>query len=138
MGELTFNLNLNPTPEGQKVIREGIINFNQSIINDKPGCFTVSVKKEGAVVGGAIIYLHKDALYLDVIWCVEECRGQGIGTKIISMLENEAKRTNKTKLFVDTYAFQAQDFYLKQGFKIIGKVPGYLLGYDRIFFLKEV
>jgi ribosomal protein S18 acetylase RimI-like enzyme len=138
MNELKFETKDNPTSEEQKIIRDGIIGFNQSIINDKPKCFNIFVKQNENIIGGAIIYQHKDALYIDVLWCMEEYRRKGIGSKLIGMIEADAQHKSIKKLFVDTYAFQAQEFYKKHGFNIIGCAPEYLRGHDRIFMRKDV
>lgn len=138
MSELKYETKDNPTSEEQKIIRDGIIGFNQSVINDKPNCFNIFVKQNENIIGGAIIYQHKDALYIDVLWCMEEYRRKGIGSKLIGMIEAEAQNKSIKKLFVDTYAFQAQEFYKKHGFKIIGCAPEYLLGHDRIFMRKDI
>lgn len=138
MSELAFEIKNNPSSEEQKIIREGIVGFNQSIINDKPNCFNIFVKQNHNIIGGAIIYQHSDALYIDVLWCMEEYRHKGIGSKLIGMIESEAQNKSIQKLFVDTYAFQAQAFYKKHGSKIIGCVPEYLLGHDRIFMRKDI
>ncbi len=45
MSELKFEIKNNPTSEEQKIIRDGIIGFNQSIINDKPNCFNIFLSK---------------------------------------------------------------------------------------------
>ena len=138
MSELKFEIKNNPSSEEQKVIRDGIVAFNQSIINDKHTCFNICVKDKKNIIAGAIIYQHKDALYIEVLWCMEEYRKQGIGSKLIGMVEAEAQNESIKKLFVDTYAFQAQGFYKKHGFKIIGCAPEYLLGHDRIFMRKDI
>jgi len=62
----------------------------------------------------------------------------GIGSKLMNMIKDEAKNKSIKKLFVDTYAFQAQEFYKKHDFNVIGIVPEYLLGYDRIFMRKDI
>jgi N-acetylglutamate synthase-like GNAT family acetyltransferase len=38
---------------------------------------------------------------------------EGIGTQIISMIDDVAKNKSLPKIFVDTYEFQAQAFYEK-------------------------
>ena len=54
------------------------------------------------------------------------------------MIDEIAINKRISKLFVDTYAFQAQAFYQKHGFYCIGTIPEYLLGYDRIFMRKDI
>ena len=102
MNNLKYELKKNPDIKIQKIIREEINNFNDSIINDKPHCFNIYVKDNKDLIGGAIVF-----------------------NKI-------------SKFFVDTYGFQAQEFYQKYGFKIISTVPDYLLGHDRIFMRKDI
>ena len=138
MESIKFELKHTPDAEEQKVIRDGIVTFNQAIINDKHTSFNICVKDKETIIAGAIIYQHKDALYLDVLWCSENYRNKGIGSKLIAMVDAEAKSKSISKLFVDTYAFQAQEFYKKHGFKVIGTVPEYLLGHDRIFMRKDI
>ncbi|MCB0512951.1 MAG: GNAT family N-acetyltransferase [Bacteroidetes bacterium] len=134
----TFEKIGDPDASVQKIIRNGINEFNQSVINDKYSSFTLCVKENEKIIGGAIIYQHKDALYIDVLWCMEEYRNKGIVSKLIGMIDADAQHKSTKKLFVDTYAFQAQEFYKKHGFKIIGCAPEYLLGHDRIFMRKDI
>lgn len=138
MDNLDFEVDLNPKSDEQSKIRDGIISFNQSIINDKPICFNIYVRQNKSIVGGAIIYGHKDAYYIDVLWVDDAHRHQGIGSKIMSLVEETANKKGIFKLFVDTYDFQAQDFYKKHGFQSIGIVPKYLLDHDRVFMRKEL
>tara|TARA_R110000868_G_scaffold408330_1_gene691343 strand:+ start:1112 stop:1537 length:426 start_codon:yes stop_codon:yes gene_type:complete len=138
MNNLKYELKKNPDIKIQKIIREEINNFNDSIINDKPHCFNIYVKDNKDLIGGAIVFKYKDAFYVDVIWISEKFRHKGIGSKIMGMIEDEANTNKISKFFVDTYGFQAQEFYQKYGFKIISTVPDYLLGHDRIFMRKDI
>lgn len=61
-----------------------------------------------------------------------------IGTKIITMIDEVAKNKGLPTIFVDTYEFQAQDFYEKHGFYCIGTIPQYLKDYNRIFMRKDI
>ncbi|MBS0286704.1 MAG: GNAT family N-acetyltransferase [Proteobacteria bacterium] len=94
---------------------------------------SIFAKNNGQIVGVALIWEHTDAFYIDVLWLNENNRKRGIGTKIISMMNTLAIDKGISKIFVDTYTFQAQEFYQKHAFNSIGTIPEYLLGYDRIF-----
>ena len=53
MENIKYELKNTPDAEEQKVIRDGIVTFNQSIINDKHTCFNICVKhKENIIAGG--------------------------------------------------------------------------------------
>lgn len=138
MNTIKYILDENPTTENDKIIREGIVAFNKQIIKEQASHFSIFAKHGNKIIGGALIWEHTDALYIDVLWCDENFRKQGIGSKIISMIDNVARNKMLTKIFVDTYEFQASIFYQKHGFYCIGTIPSYLLGYDRIFMQKDL
>lgn len=138
MDTIEYAIDQNPKPEDDKVLREGIINFNAGVIKEKATHFNVYAKENNQIVGGALVWEHSDAFYIDVLWLNENYRKKGIGSKIISIIDTVALDKVISKIFVDTYAFQAQEFYQKHGFNSIGTIPGYLLGYNRIFLRKDI
>lgn len=138
MNSIEYSIENNPDTSDDKVIRDGILDFNGHIINEQATHFSLFAKDGAQIIGGALIWEHSDALYIDVLWCNEKYRKQGIGTKIITMIDGIAKNKRLPKIFVDTYAFQAQDFYKKHGFYCISIVPEYMLGHDQIFMRKDV
>ena len=138
MSPFEYIIDNNPCATNDKIIRDGIVHFNKSIIHEIATHFSVFAKHNAQIIGGALIWEHSDALYIDVLWCDEKYRNQGVGEKIITMVDDIAIQKKKTKIFVDTYEFQAQAFYQKYGFYCIGTVSGYLKGYDRMFMRKDV
>ncbi|HCJ1109624.1 TPA: GNAT family N-acetyltransferase [Legionella pneumophila] len=138
MSTFEYVIDNNPSASDDKIIRDGIVNFNSRTINEKATHFSIFAKDGSQIIGGALIWEHSDALYIDVLWCDEHYRKKGVGTKIISMIDDVAINKGLHKIFVDTYAFQAQAFYQKHGFYCIGTIPEYLLGHDRMFMRKDV
>lgn len=138
MSTFEYVIDNRPGASDDKIIRDVIINFNSQTINEKATHFSIFAKDGSQIIGGALIWEHSDALYIDVLWCDEQYRKKGIGTKIIGMIDEVAINKGLSKLYVDTYAFQAQAFYQKHGFYCIGTIPEYLLGHDRMFMRKNV
>jgi len=138
MNTFEYVIDDSPSASEDKIIRDGIVNFNSQTINEKATHFSVFAKDASQIIGGALIWEHSDALYIDVLWCDEHYRQKGVGTKIISMIDEVAINKRLSKIFVDTYAFQAQAFYQKHGFYCIGTIREYLLGHDRMFMRKDV
>lgn len=138
MSNIEYAILQNPTQEEDKILRDGIVSFNREVLQEKGTHFNVFAKDNEQVVGGALVWQQSDALYIDILWLSENYRNKGIGTKIISMIDKVAQENKIPKIFVDTYEFQAQGFYQKHGFKDIGTIPEYLLGFDRIFLRKDV
>ena len=138
MSIFEYVIDNSPSASDDQIIRNGIVNFNSQTINEKATHFSVFAKDGNQIIGGALIWEHSDALYIDVLWCNEQYRKQGIGTKIITMIDDAAKNKGLPKIFVDTYEFQARAFYEKHGFYCIGTITKYLKDYDRIFMRKDV
>ena len=138
MSNIQYSIENTPDASDDKVIRNGIVDFNSKIIKEKSSHFSLFAKDGDQIIGGALIWGHSDALYIDVLWCNEQYRKQGIGTKIITMIDDVAKNKRLPKIFVDTYEFQAQAFYEKHGFYCIGTIPKFLKDYDRIFMRKDI
>jgi N-acetylglutamate synthase-like GNAT family acetyltransferase len=138
MSNIQYSIENTPDASDDKVIRNGLVDFNDKITKGKSSYFSVFAKEGDQIIGGALIFEHSDALYIDVLWCNEQYRKQGIGTKIMTMIDDVAKNKRLSKIFVDTYAFQAQAFYEKHGFYCIGIIPKHLKDYDCIFMRKDL
>ena len=61
-----------------------------------------------------------NCLYIDVLWFKEEYRKEGLGSKILNEIEKVAKDKGCYLIHLDTFDFQAKDFYLKHGYDIFG------------------
>ena len=68
----------------------------------------------------------------------ESLRGQGIGRKIIEAAECEAKKRGCKYVFVDTFSFQAPDFYRKLGYKEVFTLEEYPYTGKRHYYTKEI
>ncbi|HAT1887568.1 TPA: GNAT family N-acetyltransferase [Legionella pneumophila] len=122
-----------------KIIRDGIINFNAPFTGAKPERYSIYVKdNDGHIIGGSIVYVHKNSIYVDVLWVSEEYRGMGIGAELLRSIEAEAIKRGISESTLDTFSFQAEGFYLKQGYKHLGTIKNYLVGHDRIFLRKKL
>lgn len=129
----------NPNPNNDQIIQKGIIDFNAYTLGERPDRFSIYLKDEnGTIRGGAVVWVHKESIYVDILWIDESLRGQGYGTKLMQAAEEEARKRGCKYSTVDTYSFQAEDFYLKNGYKIIGEVKNHLFHHTKIFFRKEL
>ena len=73
--------------------------------------------EKGNLLAGLIAETFGNWLEIEYLFVKEELRGQGIGSKLLQQAENEAKNRNCRFAFVNTYQFQAPDFYLSHGYK---------------------
>lgn len=61
-----------------------------------------------------------NCLYIDVLWVKEEYRKEGLGSKILNEIEKVAKGKGCYLIHLDTFDFQAKDFYIKHGYDLFG------------------
>ncbi len=141
MNKLKFEIKDNPSSKESTedlILKQGLRDFNKNILGESGSHFRIVVTDISEVVGGLIIEKCSDAFYIKTLWVSESYRKAGISSKLIEMLTEKALSDKVCKIFTDTYGFQAQGFYEKQGFKVISTVPGYILGHDKIYLKKEL
>lgn len=76
----------------------------------------------GEILGGITGTIYWYNLYIDSLWVDESLRGNGYGKELLDNIE-ETARENKCRLIqLDTFSFQAPDFYQKNGYQVVGVV----------------
>lgn len=85
----------------------------------------------------AEMYCWKVA-YVDILWVEESCRGQGLGSALLRAVEEAAAAEGCTLIHLDTFDFQAKDFYLRQGYELFGVLDGCPEGHCRYYLKKDL
>lgn len=128
-----------PSEADNAVVREGIIAFNENIVGERDKDFSIFLKSDsGKVVGGIQAFLDTESIYIDVLWVEGDLQKQGYGTKLLDAAEREAIKNGCIFSLVDTWDFQAEEFYLKKGYERIGEVKNYWHGHSKIFLRKNL
>ena len=128
-----------PSLADNDVLREGIIAFNETIIGERDKACSIFLKNDsGKVFGGIQAFLDTESIYIDVLWVEGSLRKQGFGTKLLDAAEREAIKNGCIFSILDTWDFQAEEFYLKNGYKRIGELKNYCHGHSKIFLRKNL
>lgn len=85
----------------------------------------------------ASLYMWR-IINIDVLWVDETLRKSGLGTKMLRKLEKIAKKKNCKLIHVDTFSFQAPEFYKKNGFEVFGVLENCPPGHQRYFLKKDL
>jgi GNAT superfamily N-acetyltransferase len=131
------------TPEEAEHVDNLIVEFNQQQIpftqDPTPISANYVIKDNGRIVAGinAIIY-HWKMLYIDVLYVDEAYRGKRLGSQLLQQVEAQAKQLGSKLSHLDTFDFQAKDFYLKQGYEVFGTLANCPQGHNRFYFKKEL
>lgn len=74
------------------------------------------------LVGGAVGFVRYNWFYLDLLFVEEAYRKQRIGSQLLRQIEDYAKKENLTGVRLETWDFQALDFYQANGYDVFGEI----------------
>ncbi len=77
------------------------------------------------------------SLMIQFLWIDDSIRGKGFGRKLIESAEQFAVEKKCRFIKVDTFSFQAPDFYQSLGYEIYGKIEDFPEGYNHYFLVKK-
>ncbi len=102
---LEYNLSMKPLEQN-----EPFIEINRCVKNS-----------DGEVIGGILaIAALWQVLHIDTMWVKQEFRGNRIASKLLQDVEEYSTRLGCHISYLETYDFQAKDFYINNGYKIFG------------------
>lgn len=128
-----------PTEADNAVVKEGLIKCYEAKFGERDKSFSIFLKNEsGKIFGGIQAIMDKEAIYIDALWVEEHLRKQGYGTKLLAAAEREAIDNGCMFSLVDTWDFQAEEFYLKNGYERIGELKNYWHGHSKLFLRKTL
>ena len=97
------------------------------------------VDDDDRIIAGCIARMYCwNVVYVDILWVDEQYRKAGLGRWLLRAVEEEAVRNHCTLIHLDTFDFQAKDFYLKQGFEIFGVLEDCPPGHCRYYLKKKL
>jgi GNAT superfamily N-acetyltransferase len=90
------------------------------------------------MVGGAAGYTHWGWLFVSHLWVSDERRGEGLGSRLMRGIESTAVRRGAKMAHLDTYDFQALQFYERLGYEQFAELQDYPPGNSRHFLRKRL
>ncbi|TPL86023.1 GNAT family N-acetyltransferase [Mesorhizobium sp. B2-3-12] len=77
-------------------------------------------------------------LFLDMFFVPGHLRGKSYGTRLLALVEVEARRRGCSRAVVETSSFQAPRFYARHDYEEFGRVEFGIGGHARIFLRKHL
>jgi GNAT superfamily N-acetyltransferase len=131
----------NSAEQDIQVLRDGLETFNRASAfgGDRVKIpVAVWMRRDAQVLGGAYGDTHYGWLYLSLLWVHEDFRGHGWGRRILEGFEAEGATRGCHAAWVDTYEFQAPDFYERLGYREFGRLDEFPPGSARLFCWKSL
>ncbi|GGY24731.1 GNAT family N-acetyltransferase [Paludibacterium paludis] len=127
--------------EARRVINEGLGRYNiahAGIDDDQPLDVTVTDPQTGRPAGGLTGRTSLGVFFINVFYLPESLRQQGLGSRILGLAEDEARRRGCRTAMLFTMEIQAPDFYRKHGYVEFGRVDCRPDGNARVFLQKTL
>jgi N-acetylglutamate synthase-like GNAT family acetyltransferase len=104
--------------------------FSEFVLSETDG--------EGELAGGAYGWRWGGMCWLEALWVREDVRHQGIGSRLLAAVEEDARRHGCPQVALETHTFQAPDFYAAHGFQEVGRLPDYPEGHAKLMLVKRL
>jgi ribosomal protein S18 acetylase RimI-like enzyme len=129
-----------PRREDVAVLDERLYEFNAAASGVHDGrLLAIFVREDdGTIVAGMHGWTWGGTGFVQAIWIHEKLRGRGLGARVLAAAEAEAVRRGCHQMHLDTHGYQAPGFYWRQGYDVIGELPGWPGDNVRIFLRKRL
>jgi ribosomal protein S18 acetylase RimI-like enzyme len=129
-----------PRREDVAVLDERLYTFNAAASGVHDGrLLAIFVREDdGTIVAGMHGWTWGGTGFVQAIWVHEKLRGRGLGARVLAAAEAEAVRRGCHQMHLDTHGYKAPGFYRRQGYDVIGELPGWPGDNVRIFLRKRL
>jgi len=128
-----------PANEDRRALSDALGEFNEPFLPQAdPHSLAVLVRGPGGELrAGLDGFTYAGWLFVRYLWVDAELRRSGIGRELMAEAERRARELGCHSAWVDTFSFQAPDFYAKLGYREFGRLE-YPPDHQRIFFQKQL
>ena len=135
-----LSLSSEADPAAEAIIGDGLNAHNDRIVgyaDRMPLNVVVRDGENGKVIGGISGRTSLGLLFIDLVFLPDTLRGQDVGTKMMALVEDEARRRGCRSGVLYTISFQAPGFYQRLGWMVFAEVQCDPPGTSRVFLRKD-
>jgi len=129
-----------PKDDERRKVFEGLHRYNAAQTNDAD-CLSLTIflrDVEDNVIGGLMGETFWGWLYVEFMWIEDSFRGRGYGKELLAAAEQEAIARGCSAALLDTFSFQAFEFYKRCGYEVFGTLENFPLAHKRYFMKKSL
>jgi GNAT superfamily N-acetyltransferase len=98
----------------------------------------ITAQDRGEVVGGLIGETYLGWLAIELLWVSDRHRHKGLGKTLMATAETEARKRGARSVYLNTFDFQAPEFYQKLGYREFGRLDDFPVGHTRYWMTKAL
>lgn len=123
-------------------IRKKVIEHNMEQLPDKLKTSNDNVSfilKDdlGEIIGGITANIFWNHMHIESLWVDKSVREKGFGYELLKRVETYALDKRCRFIFLDTFSFQAPEFYKNNGYEIFGTIEDHPKGFNQYFLYKK-
>ncbi|MEV7228664.1 GNAT family N-acetyltransferase [Polymorphospora sp. NPDC051019] len=122
MAELAFGTE---DPELEKRLSDELDAINNAAVasDDQTPLSIRLLDDDGVLQGGLTGWTWGGCGGITSLWLASDLRGRGWGGRLLAAAEEEIRRRGCDRVVVATMSFQAPGFYLRFGYREVGRTP---------------
>ena len=106
----------------KKVIEHNLAKLPDNVKHPVKNISFILRDEEETILGGITGTIFWYSLHIDFLWVDESLRGKGYGKQLLGKIEKIATENSCRLIQLDTFSFQAPDFYQKYGYEVVGVI----------------
>ena len=124
---LRFEVHDDVPADAGRIVDDGIGAFNTAAapLGDVKRLSCFARVPDGEVVGGAVGRTWGECRKLQQLWVSAARRREGIGAALLAHFETRAAQRGCRTVYLDTFSFQAPEFYRGLGYAVAAEIRGF-------------
>ena len=129
-----------PTPEDIVALEDRLYGFNVAATGVDDGRYlSIFLKRDdGTIYAGLHGHSWAGVCEIKTLWIADSERGKGLGSRLLTAAEQEARRRGCHVIHLSSFTFQAPDFYEKHGFRRLAQLADFPRGHANVLLIKTL
>lgn len=123
--------------EDSELIHARLRSHNAHYMRDT-GDFSFHIEENGQTIAGIVAGGTGELLEIEFLYVDRSCRGRGLGRRLVAHVEELARQKGLKRVLLNTYSFQAPEFYKKLGYTEVLKLDPVFDGFSQSYFVKDL
>ena len=120
-----------------RLIHECLQDYNRKYM-DNGKDYSFHIELDGVIAAGIVAESVEDTLEISYLFVRSEYRGSGLGTTLVCHVESLARENGIKRILLNTYSFQAPDFYRHLGYREILCIDPVFGVHSQHYFVKDL
>ena len=124
--------------EDNELVHAKLKEYNKQYYKDLKE-YSYHIKNEdGDIIAGIVANSTYETIEVEYLYVDEKYRNKGYGRNLLKYIETKAREDNLKQVLINTYSFQAPEFYILNGYELLFKIDKCFNDYDQYFFIKRI